>query len=103
MPNYTLQFGQFELFGPQLFIFLGLFVFVSVLVLLLIYNLSQRISQKVYKNITTFKQVVLQVKVPKYESLDKTTLQVINASYSRYPLPKQKTLMRYIFVYNLKG
>ncbi len=38
-----------------------------------------------------------------YEILDDTSLQTIEYSYHRYPLPKQKTLVRYKVGYYLGG
>ena len=38
-----------------------------------------------------------------YEILDDTSLQTVEYSYHRYPLPKQKTLIRYKVGYHLAG
>ena len=43
------------------------------------------------------------VNISGYEILDETSLQTIEYSYHRYPLPKQKTLVRYKVGYYLGG
>jgi hypothetical protein len=67
MENLVIQLGEVEIVGPKLFIILGLILMVTILIIVILYYLSQKITRKIFKNLTSFKQKVLLIKVPKYE------------------------------------
>jgi len=67
MENFSIQLGFLEITGPILLIMGGLVLLVVIFVFLFLYYFSKSLSRKIYKNLTSFKQVVLLVLVPKYE------------------------------------
>ena len=70
MENIFTQLTNFEIGGPKLLILLGLVFFIVLLIILIIYFVSKRITRKIFKNLVSFKQVVLLVQVPKYEIVE---------------------------------
>ncbi|MBD3359231.1 MAG: type IV secretion system DNA-binding domain-containing protein [Candidatus Buchananbacteria bacterium] len=67
MGNFSIQLGESIVLGPEALIIGGLVLFFIILALVVLYWLSQKITRRIYKNLTSFKQTVLLVMVPKYE------------------------------------
>ncbi len=67
MENLVIQLGFLEITGPRLLIILGVVLLIVIFLIVILYYLSKNITRKLYKNLTSFKQAVLLVKVPKYD------------------------------------
>jgi len=66
----VIQLGFVEITGPRLLIMAGLFLLIIIFVVIILYSLSKKVTRKLYKNLTSFKQSVLLVLVPKYEEVE---------------------------------
>ena len=67
MEETIFQLGGLEITGPRILIISGVIIVLAIFALLILYKLSQKISKKIFSQLTTFKQRVLLVTVPKYD------------------------------------
>ncbi len=70
MENFAIQLGNMEFFGTGGLIILGIVLVLIIFTAIVLYYFSQKVTRKIYKNLTTFKQTVLLVTVPKYEDIE---------------------------------
>ncbi|MCX6740350.1 MAG: type IV secretion system DNA-binding domain-containing protein [Candidatus Parcubacteria bacterium] len=70
MEDLSIQFTLFGIEGEQIYIILGLILVLGLFIFGLIYVLLKSFTRKLYRRLTTFKQVVLLVTVPKYDIVE---------------------------------
>src|SRR4030042_7043286 len=70
MGDFLPQLEIFGFQGAQAYIVLGLFLLLVFYFVLILFFLLKKITRYFYKKSATFKQVILMVQVPKYETVE---------------------------------